>query len=265
MSSYFRRLCLSISMLVLSSGMGFVNSAIAKPNANPTRSNRPSRPKPEKPRTITFNPPASSGSPTLRSTDGSRNGNRCPSQLPQVVTYSQGFQTSLKRPTFWVYLPYTVVDRAADPQQNEISQNAWMQFIVRDYNSRKILHEEKRIAYPRSSPGFANLALPESKQLSPNVTYEWVVEIHCEPRSTVMSKPGLIKYLDSVTKSTGNLPTFEQIEDYGQNGLWYETIDGLFTLKQQAPNDQQLSENLKQLIELTGISTQSDRIFYTKE
>jgi hypothetical protein len=205
-----------------------------------------------------FNPPSSSGNPQPNGTSGGRSGELCPQNVPQSVTYEKGFQTASARPVFWVYLPYNVVENP-DHTKNQISSKAHMEFILRVADTDEIFYESKLLPYSLISPGFFPLTLPDNKMLIPNVTYRWTVEIYCmgDRDSSVIAAPGFVKRVNAPNNliQVDSTPlTIEQLQVYGQNGLWYETVDGIFTLHKKQVDDPEIADYRQQLLRFVEIS-----------
>ena len=253
---------LSICVLLVTSSFTIGEGAIAKPLTKPPKAAAQSSQQQGKPANtrLKFNPPSSSGNPQSGGTGIGRDDDRCPKQKPQSITYDRGFQTTLERPAFWVYLPYKVVEKPIRTNnQNEISSKAVLQFVVRAVGANKPLHKIDR-PYPLTSPGFARLTLPDDKPLAPNVTYRWTVEIYCMgDRESSVSNPqdGYVQRVNlpgNLTQVGSSPATIEQLSAYGQYGLWYETIDALFAWRDSHPPEPEITDYLQKLLKQVGVT-----------
>ena len=254
---------LSTIFLLFGSTFAMDKDAIAKPPAKPLKNGSKlskTQGKIVNTNKLVFNSPSPTGNPKPNGTAGGREGDRCPKLRPQAITYDQGFQTASDRPAFWVYLPYNVVEQPTRiNNQNEISTKAWIRLIVRRIDTKGILYKSERLPYPLVNPGLTRFTLPDNQQLVPNVMYGWSVEIYCmgDLNSSVITDLGLVKRvnrpngLDSVVLGKA---TIEQLQIYGENGLWYETIDEIFSRRENISSNPKINEYLSQLLNLAGIS-----------
>ncbi|MFM6357928.1 MAG: DUF928 domain-containing protein, partial [Planktothrix sp.] len=115
------------------------------------------------------------------------------------------------------------------------------------------------------TPGIVKFKLPQSApMLEVGKQYRWQFFYQCNPRlraeddgvegaiARINPNETLIRQLEKATTS------LEQIQVYAQNGLWYETVTLLATLRQEKPQNQQLLQEWKELLRSVELESLAD-------
>lgn len=190
---------------------------------------------------IRFIPPASNrpsgenqGSPSdAREGPGSR-GECIATDLPMtpLVGYPDLKLTVSDRPTFWVYVPYT---------SEQVTSG---EFLLRDEN----LKDLQRIPFKLpQTPGVVRISLPyTTPPLEVGKLYFWSFEVSCPQASssdepTPASVRGSVERI-SISPAMGSQlnsanSILETIEIYAENGIWYDALTDLATLRINEPDN----------------------------
>lgn len=160
--------------------------------------------------------------------------------------------TTLERPTFWFYVPYT---------KDVANLNA--EFVLQDAEENDIYRQA--IALPLK-PGVISMSLPSAiAPLQVNKTYRWYFKVHCNQQQTASSpvqvegdiqrvslNPNVAKQLAAATEPR------EKIIIYAASGIWYDSLNILAQLRKANPNDVSLAtdwQSLLQSIKLQQLAT----------
>ncbi|NEO32567.1 MAG: DUF928 domain-containing protein [Symploca sp. SIO3C6] len=195
---------------------------------------------------VNFIPPGV-GKP--KHTVGAASRGKCPQDAAAVTTpvtplipnTSYGF-TVAERPTFFVYLPETSATRAF--------------FSLRDANEDYYYQTIFPIA---SNPGIISFKLPEdAPALEIGKTYNWSLVTICgqalrpgDPKvegeiERIELDPAQMSKLESMS-------AFERATWYGLEGIWYDTLTAIATLKQSNPKNANIASTWEELLRSVGL------------
>ena len=159
--------------------------------------------------------------------------------------------TSMERPTLWFYVPYT----------NTAIVN--MSFTLQDESNPtepKIIYQNLKLS-PTRTPGVMSIVVPNSiEPLTTNKSYHWFLSVNvgCGPLfvdgwvQRVEPEPNLRQILARANPAA-------RVALYTENGLWYDALTTLATLRVSKPQDSALSQdwqNLLDAIELGYLASQ---------
>jgi Domain of Unknown Function (DUF928) len=157
--------------------------------------------------------------------------------------------TTMERPTFWFYVPYT------KPALVDIS------FTLQDESNpgeKKIIYQNSTIA-ATSTPGTIGITLPKSSPtLVTNKPYHWFLELNM--RCTSGQRPIFVEGWIQRTELDGNLsnqidratPT-DKVALYAENGLWHDALTTLANLRATKPQDPGLTQDWQNLLDAIGL------------
>lgn len=201
---------------------------------------------------VVFTPPAG-GAPRETKGGASRGDVLCaPSstdRLPEklvLLTPAQSDRvlTTLERPTFLVYVPPTSAQKAFFSLKNAKGQTHYRAFL----------------SVPQQG-GILQVTLPsEAPPLALDQSYEWGVALMCgnklRPDSPSVSSRVQRTQLPSAIAATLSAQSpLQQAGIYGANGVWYDMIATIATLKKEQPQNQTLRETWNQLLSSAGLET----------
>lgn len=162
--------------------------------------------------------------------------------------------TMASHPTFWAYVPFNADDVES------------MQLSVRPVNEADIATVD--IPVPEALPGVVSLPLPDTEAaLEPDVTYNWVLRVHC--RNSPQPGPDffVMGAVHRVTTSEGLTQTLAQADSaaervavYQQNGLWYEALTKLGQRYQLEPGNTAIAAQWETFLEGLEIDWQAFNI-----
>jgi len=155
-----------------------------------------------------------------------------------------GYTTS-ERPTFWVYVPYS------DPKIPA-------RLTIDDVEAGTTIYEQP-VTLP-TQPGILSLQVPKTAPgLQPGKRYSWFFTLECKASTAAATNSINVQATvirDRLPATTGQLtatPSVENTKIYAQNGFWYDALTELATLRQQKPQDPELTQSWQEL--LSGIAT----------
>ena len=180
------------------------------------------------------------GAPGKRADAGSRSG--CPvldECLVALVPATNIGLTIAERPTFWFYVPY--------------------QPSAKSFGKFQLLNEQQKVIYETSTriigtPGIIGINLP--RPLETNKRYQWVFSFIYDTDATVdasVSVNGSVKRISLAPELRKKLESAKTPQQkmllYADNGLWYDLLTTLIKERRQKPQDVQLTNNWKELLE----------------
>ena len=132
------------------------------------------------------------------------------------------------------------------------------------------------IALPEKG-GFVTITLPPEVELAPEQSYRWFFEVlcagHIDPNNPIaegqihrVAETSTSVMRSSLVDMGLNLDTNDvttilaHVEFYRQSNLWYEAINTLAAARQAHPEDDRLKQSWEDLLELAGITTESDAV-----
>jgi Domain of Unknown Function (DUF928) len=148
-------------------------------------------------------------------------------------------QTTLERPSWFFYMPYTK-DKADA-----------VEFVLQDEKSNEIF--KQAIAIP-DKPGVMRVSLPSTAPaLAVNKQYRWFFSINCDRQknSPWTYVEGVIQRVNLSEATVKELETAEPLKRYAiyaQNGIWYEALATLAQLRQKNPKDAALQTQWQNLL-----------------
>ena len=171
---------------------------------------------------VIFQPPPEDAQPEETAGAASRNGNKCPGDMPvkanrndvklgAIVPQNNSGLTTQEYPTFWAYIPPTTAQSAILSIAKAGEKPHWHQAIALTGKSVEI-----GIELDRNAPG-----------LEINGNYHWalilVCNAHPHPSDPVITA--------GVKRINSNLPQnvtgLEQATWYAKRGIWYDALDVL--------------------------------------
>jgi hypothetical protein len=193
--------------------------------------------------------PSSERRPGGRVRGGAKRGS-CPSVEPQLtalvpftedapsVTNVWGLTTQ-GHPTFLFYVPYS--KDSAYPAE----------FVLQDQDENIIY--QKAIALPEKA-GIISVSLPTNvAALAVDKQYRWFFTIECDRQNSsppiyvegviqrVQLKPAAIKQLETAS-------LLKKLDIYVENGIWFDSAEILFQLRQQNPQDTVIEQKWRNLL-----------------
>ncbi len=206
-----------------------------------------------------FRPPRGTSSPVNTASGGTRQGKdeelgRCiESNRPVValVPDSGIGETAAEYPTVFWYMPQTAA-RA-------------LEFVLRDENVNDLYRVKYLLPKSRkgvvSTPGIMSLALPSFASLSPLKTgqeYYWQLALICNPTNRLKDiiVEGWIKRVDpdqTLALRVQQATPQERVALYAGDRLWNETLTSLVELRRDRPNDKDVAEAWKTLLDSVGL------------
>jgi hypothetical protein len=200
---------------------------------------------------VPFNPPTG-GAPSGRS-GASRGDTTCSANpaefthrfMPLTPANSNYGLTVVPRPTLFAYIP---------PSS---AKNTF--FSLKDDTGR--VHYQTTL--PISKAGILRIEMPASAPpLVVGKRYRWGIAVLCagklKPDSPFVSS--WIQRVEPSPQLLGKInqsASIEQAALYGTNGIWYDTIATLATLKQQQPGDSKLQSAWSELLSTVGLGAVS--------
>ncbi len=153
-------------------------------------------------------------------------------------------ETISSNPTLWFYVAYPV--------------NSQVEFILQDEAENEIY---KTTFTLENTQGIISLALPENQvNLETDKSYHWYLYVICNPESSPDDfVEGWIKRTNLTSKIQHQLESatsLERISIYAENGLWFDTLSTIDTLRKTDLNNNisAIWTNLLQQIGLDAIS-----------
>lgn len=204
--------------------------------------------------TVQVNLPPAPNTGTLAGTGngGKRKGGSCTEMTPPLTALIPTYklsggenylwgQTVDERPTFWVYVPYSLTaNRPGELRLQETKANGDTVLIT-------------VATVTGTSPGVVGVSLPAGKTLKPNQAYLWQFVIRCDLNDAsanqlvstavtrVQPSPALAKQLRNATPS-------QKAAIYAREGFWYDAVTAYASLRKANPRDAQTNSNWQTLL-----------------
>ena len=163
-----------------------------------------------------------------------------------------GGLTTLEKPTFWFYVPYTT--------QNLVNSSA--EFCLQDSRGMDV-YRKKAIALP-DKPGVIGISLPNTvKSLKIGQTYRWYFKVRCKQQTASLPVyvEGDIQRINLNARVRQQLTAAsnprQKVIIYATEGIWFDALNMLAQLRQSSQNvsvekDWQI---LLQSVDLNNIDT----------
>ncbi|MBE8970402.1 DUF928 domain-containing protein [Nostocales cyanobacterium LEGE 12452] len=158
--------------------------------------------------------------------------------------------TTLERPTFWFYIPYT----------KDLS-NSSAEFSLQDSAENDVYRNA--IALP-SKPGVIGIFLPSTASLEVDKTYRWYLKVRCNQETTSIPVyvEGDIKRINLDERVIQKLEAANEPQKkiiiYAENGIWFDALNMLAQRRISKSNDASIEkdwQSLLQSINLDDIAT----------
>ncbi|MEH2124018.1 DUF928 domain-containing protein [Nostoc sp.] len=149
--------------------------------------------------------------------------------------------TTLERPTFWFYIPYT----------KDLS-NSSAEFSLQDSAENDVYRNA--IALP-SKPSVIGISLPSTASLEVDKTYRWYLKVRCnqETASIPVYVEGDIKRINLDERVMQQLAAANQprqkIIIYAEKGIWFDALNMLIQIRISNPNDASLKKDWQSLLQ----------------
>lgn len=195
--------------------------------------------------------PPPTGNPTQTSGAGSRGQSAgCPAvEIPLTALVPTSIDSDFvwgrtleARPTFWVYVPYTLTPKLPGElrlKEQDPEGNSRNQTIVRITNA---------------DPGVMGIRLPSNKTLATNQLYYWSFVVLCD--SSDASANQFVKAaIQRVAPKRVNLSApGQKAALYAEAGLWYDAITQLGKTLHDRPQDTRTLEDWTTLLTDSGLN-----------
>ncbi|MFN6527157.1 DUF928 domain-containing protein [Nostoc sp. ChiSLP03a] len=149
--------------------------------------------------------------------------------------------TTLERPTFWFYIPYT-----------KNLSNSSAEFSLQDSAENDVYRNA--IALP-SKPSIIGISLPSTASLEVDKTYRWYFKVRCnkETASIPVYVEGGIKRINLDERvmqqlQAANEPR-QKIIIYAEKGIWFDALNMLAQLRISNYNDVSLEKDWQSLLQ----------------
>jgi hypothetical protein len=162
--------------------------------------------------------------------------------------------TENEHPTLWFYNPYA---------QDSIAQ---IDFVLRNRdNSVERVVYQSSIPLPKN-PGIMNVTLPEtSESLAINKLYQWELKLTMKrQRDRVVSVKGWIQRVDlapQLSDQINEVLPAQAAALYAENGLWYDALSTLATLRQARSQDPSIQQDWKNLLKSVDLGRLANKPF----
>ncbi|BBD63740.1 hypothetical protein NIES4072_26040 [Nostoc commune NIES-4072] len=224
-----------------------IQPTIAQSNANiPTPTNR------SKPQQIIFKPPSNQGKPKFTSSGGSRSNWQCPqdttlnttsaNKTPLMLlapTDSNYGLTIAEHPTFLVYLPQTSAKQVI------------LSLITEDNQ----LHSQSFIPI-KGEPGIISIKSADSSPpLEVGKNYQWALVLVCGEKPSP-NDPVITSWVRRVALpqlQSHQRTTFEQVDAYSEQGIWYDAVIALAQIKKTQPKNQAIADTWTDFLKSVGL------------
>lgn len=167
--------------------------------------------------------------------------------------------TTQQHPTFWAYVP------AIDPSIS-------VTFLLSE--GRNLIHQTT--VQPPSQGGVIPVTVPTSAPaLEPGKRYQWTLSFQCKAAEAgsgaassaktetvyVQASVFYAPLAPAIASQLTPKPSRQNAALYAQNGIWYDALTTLATLRQQAPNDATLQADWATLLNSMVLSPAASPYF----
>ena len=211
---------------------------------------------------IIFKPPSNQGKPKFTSSAGSRSNSQCPQDATSTTTSSNQTPvmsvvptdsnyglTIAEHPTFLVYLPQT-------------SANQVVLSLITEDNQ---LYSQRFIPV-KGEPGIISIKSADSSPpLQVGKNYQWALALICGEKPSP-NDPVITSWVRRVAlpqPQSQQRTTFEQIDAYSEQGIWYDAVIALAQIKNTQPDNQAIADiwtDFLKSVGLEAIATQPLRL-----
>ncbi len=148
-----------------------------------------------------------------------------------------GLTTSLT-PSLWFYNPYL-----AKP----------VKFVLQDERGNYIY--ESYFATDQTQPGIVKLSLPKAISLKVGQKYQWYFLVSCDPKNTAFVKGWIqpVALSSALTNQLKKANPQQRVALYAANGIWYDALALLASLRSANPKDAKLLNDWVSLLNSVGL------------
>ncbi|NEP11560.1 MAG: DUF928 domain-containing protein [Symploca sp. SIO2C1] len=139
-------------------------------------------------------------------------------------------------------------------------------FKLYDEENRRVIYE-KNISLKDKIQGIISISLPETALIDADAeqdllevdkTYKWYLIIYPDPQdpSARASTAGVVKRIakeESLVQELAKTPELDHPKVYADYGIWIETVSSLAKLRERYPNNPQLEDDWRYLLESVGL------------
>ncbi|MDZ7951337.1 DUF928 domain-containing protein [Nostoc sp. DedQUE09] len=153
--------------------------------------------------------------------------------------------TTLERPTFWFYIPYT----------KDLS-NSSAEFSLQDSAENDVYRNA--IALP-SEPSIIGISLPSTALLEVGKTYRWYLKVRCNQKtaSIPVYVEGDIKRINLEDRVVQQLQAAKEprqkIIIYAEKGIWFDALDMLAQIRISNYNDTSIEKDWQSLLQSVNL------------
>lgn len=151
--------------------------------------------------------------------------------------------TTSQTPTLWFYNPY--------------SAKLPIQFVLQDERGNYIY--KSYLATSQTQPGIVKLSLPKEISLKVGKRYQWYFLVSCDPKNTTFVKGWIqpVALSSTLANQLKKANPQERVALYAANGIWYDALTLLASLRSANPKDAKLRDdwvNLLNSVDLAAIA-----------
>ena len=151
--------------------------------------------------------------------------------------------TAANSPTFWFYLPYTLI-----PEHS-------VEFVLKDSRDKYIYRTN--LTGKKTSPGIVGLHLPAKVIIEPGQNYTWYFLVYCQPRNSdkFVYVSGSLQRIDRphINSSLKFHSPKERLYFYANEKLWYDAVTHLAQQMKANPQDNVIQKEWETLLKSVGL------------
>lgn len=195
--------------------------------------------------------PTGTGTATKTLGTGDRKGGACPDVNIPLTALTPAYKkpdgnflwgkTLDERPTFWVYVPYSLTDKR--PGELRLRETK--------ANGGTVLKSVATVT--GTSPGVIGVRLPIGKTLKPNEMNFWQFVVRCDPDDAssnqfVSSTVTLVQPSAALAKQLKQATPKQKVAIYAKEEYWYDYITILGGLRKANPRDAEVNKAWQNLL-----------------
>ncbi len=172
--------------------------------------------------------------------------NKLDNKLISTIPMDVWGLTTAERPTFWFYVPYT----------KDITGGS-AEFVLQDNEENEVY--KSTISLP-TKPGVISVVLPSKvAPLYVGKNYHWFFKISCsgqESASVPIHVEGDIQRVNLNPNLKNKIATAQpqdKIAIYADNGIWFDALTLLASLRKDNPNNASLASDWQSLLQSIGL------------
>ena len=151
-------------------------------------------------------------------------------------------ETTSAHPTFWFYVAYPV--------------DSQVEFILQDEAENEIYQTSFTLD---KTDGIISLTLPENEvKLETGKSYQWYLYVMCNPENSPDDfVEGWVKRVELNAEINNQLESaqlMERIAIYAKNGLWFDTLSSIESLRQTESKNKAISAIWTDLLQQVGLN-----------